>query len=528
MTFVTSAQVASDVQWRFRHRNVVIWVLAVAATLAATAIGVARLYDTPTEIQEYADSVSSGALYAINGKFEGINTLGGVIQDEFGFLASFLLPLMGLAMMAGPTRGEEEAGRLELLLARPVDRRAPVVGAFVVTTAALVAVTVLMGLAMGAAGVPFWRGMLYAASLGALAYCFAGIAAVAAQLVRHARGVYTVGFAVLVAAYVLRGVGDTIDLWVVWLSPLGWAEKVDAFGPARTWALAIPLVVGTAGIVTAAALAGRRDVGDSTLQYGIGGPSEASSWLRRPIGTAAWIHRGSLLGWMAGALAFVGMFGALAQQVVDAIVENAQLADALNTSTENPADGFFAITLVYLALIAIGYVAAAFAVLRRQETDGHLEPILAGSVSRIRWLATQYLVIGVGLLAILAAGTITLALTAAASLGESGVIGDLIVAGLAYVPAVAFVAGIAAALFGLRPQLFPLVWAVVGVIAFIAFLGPGLELPMLVRNLSPTQHVGNPPDGDVEIWGLVIMSTLALVLGAIGIAGLRDRDVPQP
>jgi ABC-2 type transport system permease protein len=44
-----------------------------------------------------------------------------VIQDEFGFIASFLLPLVGLTMMAGQTRGEEEDGRPELLLARPLD-----------------------------------------------------------------------------------------------------------------------------------------------------------------------------------------------------------------------------------------------------------------------------------------------------------------------------------------------------------------------------------------------------------------------
>jgi ABC-2 type transport system ATP-binding protein len=65
------------IQWRFRRRSVVIWVLCLAGALGATAFSIARLYDTDAEIQDYADSVSGGALYALNGRFEGINTLGG-------------------------------------------------------------------------------------------------------------------------------------------------------------------------------------------------------------------------------------------------------------------------------------------------------------------------------------------------------------------------------------------------------------------------------------------------------------------
>jgi len=33
---------------------------------------------------------------------------------------------------------------------------------------------------------------------------------------------------VLGVSYLLRGVGDVIETWVTWLSPLGWAEKVLA------------------------------------------------------------------------------------------------------------------------------------------------------------------------------------------------------------------------------------------------------------------------------------------------------------
>lgn len=73
-----------------------------------------------------------------NGHVEGIDTLGGIIQDEFGVIASFLMPLIGLALVAGMTRREEESGRLEALLAGRIDRRVPAVSALVLVGAAVV------------------------------------------------------------------------------------------------------------------------------------------------------------------------------------------------------------------------------------------------------------------------------------------------------------------------------------------------------------------------------------------------------
>ena len=119
------------IQWRAQRRRLLVWVITTVGTLAVTAIAVAQLYNTPKEIASYGQAVVSDALVAINGHVEGIDTLGGIIQDEFGFIASFLMPLIGLALVAGMTRGEEESGRLEVLLAGRIDRRVPVVSALV-------------------------------------------------------------------------------------------------------------------------------------------------------------------------------------------------------------------------------------------------------------------------------------------------------------------------------------------------------------------------------------------------------------
>ncbi len=515
------------VQWRTHRRGTIIWVLVLAASMIGTAASIASLYDTPEKIHTYAAAVTSGdSLVAINGRVEGIDSLGGVIQDEFGFLASFLMPLLGIALVARATRREEESGRLEALLAGRVSRPVPTVAALLVTAGAIALTVVLFAAGLVGSGVPGSRALLYALSLGLLAFAFAGLAALLAQVTLHSRGVYTVGLIVLALAYVLRGVGDVTRTWLTWLSPLGWAEKAAAFGAMRWWTLLIPLVVGVVLGGLAVRLAARRDLG-SALVRGGAGEARASARLRSPLGLAVTIHRPGILGWLAGALILAAMMGALAQQFVDAVTGNPSMGEAIGMLAGSPVDGFIAVVQLYIAVIVMGYAVQAAAALRGEEAEGRLEPRLAGRLSRMRWLLAHGVVIVAGLLLIVASASVLLALTTAWSVGDTGRVGAILGAGLAYLPAELLVAGFAVAVFGARPRLLPTAWAVFGFVAFIAFLGPALNLAGWVLDLSPTTHVGNPPLGAVEPLPLVVLGVLAAGLAAVAALTFRRRGIPQ-
>lgn len=140
----------------------------------------------------YAAAVTAGnALLVINGKVEGIDSLGGVIADEFGFMAAFLLPLLGISLVARATRREVESGRIELLLGGRIARHQPTLAALLVATTTIGITGALFAAGLIGTGVPVAGSLLYAASLGSLACVFAGVAALLAQLTLHARGVYT-------------------------------------------------------------------------------------------------------------------------------------------------------------------------------------------------------------------------------------------------------------------------------------------------------------------------------------------------
>ncbi len=515
-----------SIQWRTARRTVLVWVLVLVASMAGTAVSIAGLYDTPDKVASYGEAVVGDALVALNGRVEGIDTFGGIIQDEFGFMAAFLMPLFGIALLARLTRREEESGRLETLLAGRVDRRAPVLAALLVMSGAVAVTVVGFAVSLILAGVPTSGSVLYAVALGLLTLVFASLAALLAQVLLHSRGVYAGALAVLALSYLLRGVGDVKEAWLTWLSPLGWMEKAAPFGPQRWWALLVPLVVSLALSGAAVLLAGRRDLGSALYRPGPG-PARAGSLLQHPVGLAAYVHRSSFAGWLVGSLALAATMGLLAQEAVDALLGNPGLTDLLTSSGGDPVDGFLSLTQIYLAVIGCGYVVQSFGALRTEETGGRLEPQVAGVVSRWRWLGAHVAVVLVGLVAIIVLSALAFGATTAISTGNSGYVVTLLGAGLAFLPAELVIAGIALALFGTLPRAYAGAWAAFGATTFIAFLGAGLQMPDWLLDLAPTTHVGTPPQGAVDATSLVVLTLVAAALVVVAFAGFRRRLVPQ-
>lgn len=512
---------------RIQRRTVLVWVGALSAAMIGTAASVAALYDTQAKIDSYASAVTTGnALRAINGTVAGIDTLGGVVQDEFGFLAAFLLPLLGIALVARSTRREEESGRLELVLAGRIARREPTLAALLLAAAAAVAIVLVFGGGLIACGVPVSGSVLYALSLGTLAMVFAAVAALLAQLTIHARGVYAGATIVLVISYLLRGVGDVTGSWVTWLSPLGWAERTAPFGDQQWWVLAVPLTVSSGLALAGVSLAGRRDVG-SALFRGGAGPARASRWRRTVPGLAAYVHRPAILGWLAGGVLLTAMMGALSRQLLDAMAANPALAQAMGLSPGTSPEGLVAVTQVFLAVIATGYAVQAVASLRAEEAEGRLETGLAGTLSRTRWLGAHVVVALAGLLVVVLGSAVVLAITTALSIGNRTQTGPILVSALAYLPAELVLAGLALAIYGVRPRLIAVAWAGYAGTVFVALVGSGLRLPSWVLDLAPTTHVGYPPLVAAGVVPLAVMSVVSVGLAVVGFTAFGRRGIPQ-
>ncbi|OIJ69642.1 ABC transporter permease [Streptomyces mangrovisoli] len=478
------------------------------------------LYATPGDRADLMHQVLTNASFrALIGPLFATST-GALTAWRVGVYAGVLAAVTSLLVVVRHTRDEEESGRYELVASGAVGRRAPLTAALLaalVPNAAL-ALLVTAGLArLGLAGA-----LCFGLGLAAVGMVFATMAAIAAQLTESARPARGLTSAVLGAAFVLRAAGDsgTADgsSVLTWLSPLGWLENLRSFAGERWWVLGLSVAAVAVQAVAAYTLAGRRDLGMGLLPARPGPPAGTLG----SVGALALrLQRGALLGWAAGFLLAGAVFGSMAGSAADLVGTNKATREIFERM-----GGQSGVTNAFLASMAgiLGLVAALFVVgsvlrLHGEETSGRAEPLLACPVGRLRW-AAGHLVIAFGGSALI----MTLAaLGLAAGYGRD--VGPLLGACLVQLPAIWVIGAVTVLLYGLAPRLAPGAWAVAVAVLLIGWVGPALNAPQIVLDLSPFGHLPKLP-GVAMRWEpvLALLGLAAALLGG-GLAGLRRRDL---
>jgi ABC-2 type transport system permease protein len=111
------------------------------------------------------------------------------------------------------------------------------------------------------------------------------------------------------------------------------------------------------------------------------------------------------------------------------------------------------------------------------------------------------------------------------AVGYGKEVGPILGACLVQVAGVWVIGGVAVLLYGVAPRAATAAWGVAGAVLLIGWVGPALDVPQAVLDVSPFGHLPKLPGGGME-WGPVgVLVGLAMVLVAAGLAGLRRRDV---
>lgn len=506
--------------------RIVIWIAAIIALVVTTVASVKGLYPTAADLRQAAvASEGNAAAIAFNGPAQALDTLGGQVAFQIGAFGLVVVALMNLLMVGRLTRGEEEAGRLELLRSLPIGPHAPTTAAMITAAGMDVIVGLLVTLVLLGQGLPITGSVVFGLSFMLLGLLYAGVALVAAQVSENTRVVYGIAGAVLGASFVLRAVGDIGDGTISWISPIGWAQKTRPFA-GEQW-LPFPLIVAaTAALVALAGLLSRRrDVG-AGLVAPRAGRAHAAPSLGRPVGVAVRLQRGSLVGWSVGVLLTGVAYGSIADSINDFVKNNKRLADIIAAQGgASLVDSYLAMSFRILALAAAGFAIQSVLRLRSEETSMHAEQILATPVSRQRWSASHIAVAVGGTLVVLLAAGLSVGVSDAAVTGDLGVVPRALGAALAYAPAIWVLVGLTVALFGLAPRAAAASWGFLAVCFVIGMFGQLLDLPMWVNDVSPFQHVPQLPAADLTIAPLLALTAVAAGLTAAGVAGLRRRDI---
>ncbi len=509
------------------------WVLALAVTAYASVDAARKLYPTAaSRLAIAAGASASKVTTAMYGPASDVGTLGGLATWKLNALGAVLVAVMSIAIVVRHTRGDEDAGRTELIGAGAVGRSATMGAGLVTAMTAALAVGLASAAALTGGGLPGGASLAFGLGLTAAGWVFAALTAVVAQIAGSARATMAGMAGLLGLAYIMRAVGDTAPpsspLTVLSaLSPIGWSERVRPFGPLNWWELAIPLAVTAVAAGAAVALSAGRDLGEGLLPARRGRPTAGAS-LAGPFGLAWRLQRGTLAAWAAG-FAVYGLFiGALADSVAT-LVGNSASARHLFAELgghQGLTNAFLAASMGIMGVLAAVYAISAVLRLRSEESAGRAEAVLATRVSRIRLALTHLLFALAGPVLLLALVGLAAGLVHAARDGGGAArVGEVLASALVQVPAVWVLAGLALALDGLLPRLTALAWAGLVGCLLLGELGSLLGLSHWALDLSAFSHVPKLPGAAFSPTPLAWLAAAAAVMVAAGLTGLRRRDV---
>ena len=289
-----------------------------------------------------------------------------------------------------------------------------------------------------------------------------------------------------------------------------------AFVDLRWWPLGLLILLTTALIIVAAGLEARREYDDGTI--GSAGERYNARPIRGVLGLHMTLQRGQTIGWSLSLFISGLAFGSMTKALLEAAEDNEMLARVLAVQGN---DGIFTTMSQFLAAAACAYSMSAVSRVYTDEQSGLGEAVLAGAVSRWRWLLTAVVSAVLGSTVLMFFAGLGNGLGAGVVLGDTNTVFRLTLAGLAFVPALAVVAGIAALSVALRQPWIG--WLAVAFVVTSLYLGALLRLPRWLIDLSPVGRTTAPTDVPVAALTVMILAATALALLAGSL--YRHRDV---
>ncbi len=489
------------------------------------------LYPTDEAAATGLDSVlANPSIVALYGPIAS-NTADALAVFKTVMMGAFLTAVLGFVVVRRHTRTEEDEGRLELLGAGVVGRWAALAAAVTLATTAVVAASVLSGAGLVALGMDTAGSAAFAAAWLAAGLAMVGVSAVAVQLASTTRGAAGLGFGFLGAMFAVRAMADSADPGTVvhglgWLSPLGWAGRVEAYGANRSWLALLGVLTLVAGVLGAVAVLDRRDLGAGIIPAR-GGPARAGRLLTGPFSLVTRLARGTIIGWTVGMVlggALVGsLLGAVADMTSDPGIRD--LLEKLGGSVGSFAEIYVATEIHF---VSAAVAAAGIALVLRlvgSERSGLGEVVLSTPTSRLKWFVAHVafpVVLTAALMALLGA---VVGLVGPQVTPEAPGLGAAVGATVSALPVVWVMIGVAAALAGAAPRFAPFSWGVLLVTFMVTEIGPLTEIPSWVLDLSPFTHLSSLPAGSFNGQAAVVLTLAALVLMVGGLLAYRRRDV---
>jgi ABC-2 type transport system permease protein len=472
----------------------------------------------------------------------GLDTAGGYVEwRAFGGLA-ILFAVWALLSGSGATRGDEERGLVEAVLATGLTRSrwlaSRVIGYALTTVVAALAggLGLVAGVAGGHESISLGPVVEICVALAALGLSCYSLTLLIAQLT-GARVATAAAGVVLLALFLVDRLSQTFA-WLAswrWVSPFHYYDLTQPLAPGGSFdgrATLTMLGIAMVGAAVAGVAFELRDLGAPLVRWpsrhrpASYEPSRSPLW-RIPVVRGLYERRAGLATWAAGLAAVGVLFVYLTKTVIQPLLSFPTLGQffagfgggQLYTSFL----GYFWLSIA--ELLFAGFAIAQVARWAAEDGDGRLELILSTPTARAGVVVERAITLMFG--AALVAAVSGIAVAVAIHYQSMTVSAERLAEGtLLLVPFALVFAAAGSVLAAWNPR------AAVGLLGGLAFasylvdeLGPLFRWPTWLQDLSAFKLFGTPLSTGIDRTGLAIMIVIILVGFGASILLMERRDV---
>ncbi len=516
-------------------RSGVLWGLVFGVYVASQALAYASTYKTPASREVVAKSfTSSGGLNALIGPAHDLQTVAGYTAWKSVGILSVLGAIWALLLATKLLRGEEDAGRWELLLAGQTTRRGAAAQAMSGLAASLGALFLITAVATVVIGhtsrVHFATSsaIFFALTVTSGAAMFMAAGALTSQLAASRRQAAAYAGGALGLFFALRMVADSSGglSWLHWATPFGWIEQLQPFTNPQPVVLGLIFALTAVMVALAVSLAGARDLGASTL------PDRSSSQAHTSllfgnVGLTVRLIRPTILGWLAGICAFGLLLGGSAREAAQSLEGSKSVEAALNRLDGGGGEvkAYLGLSFLIISLLVLLMAAGQITAARREEASGRVEHLLVRPLSRSRWMLGR---LGVAAAVVVLAGALggIFAWLGVASQGVAISFASLLGAGLNTAPAGLCLLGLGALAWGIAPRLAS--GAVYGILAWsflVELLGGIVNSSHWLLDTSILHHLAPSPAVAPDWTSGGVMIAIGIGAAVLGVLAFARRDL---
>lgn len=512
--------------------TLLLWLVGMVA-FTASGVGKLEVAAQPTTaVVLYAMFVKNPAMVALFGptpiKNPSAYTLGPIFGQTMSLITGLVFASLAILYVLNRTRRDEEEGRIELFRSYPIGRLANTSAVVVVVWILHVLIAFLITVSLqgqGVAGLDQWSSnSLFALSTSTQGVLWGMVALLIGQLFQESRSAKNLSFTLLGIFYLLRLFTDGHQQELGWFNPLSWSYLGFPYVSNKESGLGVALSLLFALLLLGAALflEGRRDNGAG---YFKGKSVTFFKGPRRLFTLLLYLEGKVITGWWLGLFILGLIYGSMFEQMGAFIAHNKLVKQLFVGNAQTAVVGNFMVTLFSILSVLITMLAVSLLLrLLSEERKGHLDLIYAFPYSKVKVYGSY---VCLAIIAGVIAQGITLVGVYFAQVGMENALGfgEIMQAGMIWSVGSVFVLALLALLIAFVPRWASLIWAYVGFILLMTYLGRLVAFPRLLTQLSIYSYIPKLPVEQMNWRVVVLIVVLTVCLLVLGAIGYRHRDL---